>query len=235
MEQKICKKCNIQKNIIDFYFLKNRKNYDSICKECKKKYVENYRKANKDKVKEYRKKYFKIYRSINKDKISEQQKIYRNENKEKSNEYAKKYRLEHKEYFLNYQREYYKKNREIICKKRRKKDKKIADKSMIKLKAQIRSLISKSFARKKFIKEEKTENIIGCNFDFFYKYLLQTFSNNYGYKWNGIEKIHIDHIIPLSTANSKDEVLKLCHYTNLQLLKANDNLKKSNKLNWKIM
>ena len=43
------------------------------------------------------------------------------------------------------------------------------------------------------------------------------------------EKVHIDHIIPLATAKTEEDVIKLCHYTNLQLLKAKDNLKKGAK------
>ena len=66
----------------------------------------------------------------------------------------------------------------------------------------------------------------------FINHLLETFKNNYGYKWDGIEKVHIDHIIPLATAKTKEEVIKLCYYTNLQLLKAKDNIEKGNKLNW---
>ena len=48
--------------------------------------------------------------------------------------------------------------------------------------------------------------------------------------WDNYGKWHIDHIIPLSSANNEDEVYKLCHHTNLQPLWAEDNLRKSNKI-----
>jgi hypothetical protein len=48
--------------------------------------------------------------------------------------------------------------------------------------------------------------------------------------WENRNEWHIDHIVPLSSAKTEDEVYGLCHYTNLQPLWAKDNLQKSNKL-----
>lgn len=70
--------------------------------------------------------------------------------------------------------------------------------------------------------------------DYFYNYLLQTFENNYGYEWDGKEPIEIDHILPISKAQTENEVYIYNKYTNMQLLKAKDNRKKHNKIDWKL-
>ena len=92
----------------------------------------------------------------------------------------------------------------------------------------------KAFNEKGVYKSKRTQEILGCDFEYFNKYLLQTFKDNYGYEWDGIEPIHIDHKKPLKYAKTEEELIKLNHYTNLQLLKAEDNLKKGSKINYKI-
>ena len=72
--------------------------------------------------------------------------------------------------------------------------------------------------------------------DYFISYLIKTYEYNYKEKWDWdyLKNVHIDHIIPISTAESEEEIIKLNHYTNLQLLKAEDNIQKSNKLDWRL-
>ncbi len=50
------------------------------------------------------------------------------------------------------------------------------------------------------------------------------YNTTYNYGWD------IDHIIPLSSAKSEEDVIKLCHYTNLQPLcsKINREIKRDN-------
>lgn len=79
---------------------------------------------------------------------------------------------------------------------------------------------------------------LGCSVDQLKLYLESQFQlgmtwNNYGNKkgqWS------IDHIIPLANVDltNREELLKACHYTNLQPLWAIDNLKKSNKIDFSI-
>lgn len=80
-------------------------------------------------------------------------------------------------------------------------------------------------------KRSQTVNLLGCSPQFLKEYLENKFTE--GMSWNLMGKhIHIDHIIPLSSAKTEEEIYELCHYTNLQPLWAKDNLRKSNKLDY---
>lgn len=81
---------------------------------------------------------------------------------------------------------------------------------------------------KKITKRNKTFNYIGCSPTFLKKYLEEQFVD--GMSWNNHGKWHIDHIIPLSSAETEEDIYRLSHYTNLQPLWAKDNLKKNGKI-----
>lgn len=242
-----CKKCEKIKSLNEFH--KNGEYYRNICMECKNIYEKEQYKKNRDKVllrnkiydkehseekKKYREnraneisKYNHDYYNENLDKI----KSYRYNNKDRIKEQAKRYRVEHKEYLRKLRKLFYKNNPHYA---RDYEKRKMVEDDLYKFKKLVRNMIRASFNRKGLRKSRNTKDIVGCDYKFLQKYLLETYKNNYGYEWNRVESVHIDHIIPLATASTEEEIIKLCHYTNLQLLKAKDNIEKSDKLDWKI-
>jgi len=76
-------------------------------------------------------------------------------------------------------------------------------------------------------KTNKTFDIIGCSPSFLKNFLESKFTE--GMNWKKRNEWHVDHIIPLSSAKNVEELLKLCHYTNLQPLWAAENIKKGKK------
>ena len=97
-----------------------------------------------------------------------------------------------------------------------------------KLKRRIRSVIRHSFKRKGYRKNSQSEIILGINYEGLKKHFESLFQE--GMNWDNMGLWHIDHIIPLSIGKNEQEIIKLCHYTNLQPLWEKDNLEKSNKI-----
>lgn len=81
-----------------------------------------------------------------------------------------------------------------------------------------------------FYKTKEFNEVIGCTIEELKNHLEKQFMEGMNWENHGLYGWHIDHKIPLSSAQSEDDLYKLCHYTNLQPLWASDNLKKGNKL-----
>lgn len=73
---------------------------------------------------------------------------------------------------------------------------------------------------------------VGCSLDELKSHLQAKFTEGMTWKnWGMGEKCWvIDHIYPLSLAKTEEEMLKLCHYTNLQPMWFIPNIIKSNKI-----
>jgi hypothetical protein len=123
---------------------------------------------------------------------------------------------------------YYKNNKKRINEHRRIYQKKRRNSDyLFKLKHSIRGLTHKAFSRNGFTKKSKTKDLLGCEFDLAKEHIEKQFTK--GMDWSNYGDWHIDHIIPLCSADNKEDLIKLCHYTNLQPLWAEDNLSKGGK------
>jgi len=69
--------------------------------------------------------------------------------------------------------------------------------------------------------------LIGCSPNFLVSWIESKFKH--GMSWDNSHKWHIDHIVPCSSFDltDKQQLLRCCHYTNLQPLWAHENLGKS--------
>lgn len=99
--------------------------------------------------------------------------------------------------------------------------------SLFKLAQNYRSRTSIAFKHGGYKKGTKTEKMLGIDFNSLKQHLENQFTK--GMSWYNYGKWHIDHIVPTSSANTKEELKLLCNYKNLQPLWAYDNIRKSGK------
>ena len=93
------------------------------------------------------------------------------------------------------------------------------------LQERIRALLVIKMRQNGYTKKSKTHEILGCSWDFFKSHIERQFIKGMTWEKMGRE-IHIDHITPISTANTEEEVVALNHFTNLRPMWAKDNLSK---------
>ena len=201
MVTKVCKKCDKDKLLSEFgTHCRLKSGISNVCFDCRRIETKIFYEKNKEKELERNRKKSKNFRLNNHEKALKALYEWKNKNKDYINEYAKKYNT----YQYN--------NDEIF-----------------KLKTIIRNRIKKFLTLKNIDKKNKTFDIVGCSPEHLKEYLECKFTE--GMYWEKMgQYIHIDHIIPLSSAKTEEEVYKLCHYTNLQPLWAKDNLRKHNKI-----
>ena len=224
---KICKKCDIEKSYSDFYLDKKSKDgLRSSCKSCMSLYNKNISKQQRKDI--LKKSYYRninskrAYYQQNKEKIKENRKINHSKNRELENFKARKYSKENRKrlnvYRLNYDK------------------KRISSDPLYRLIRNLRNLIRLSINNRGYIKNSKTQEILGCSLQEFKIYLESKFEywmtwNNHGqYTGEYNQTWQIDHIIPISTGTNEEEIIKLNHFTNLQPLCSRKNIEKSNKI-----
>tara|TARA_R110000782_G_scaffold244386_1_gene331167 strand:- start:119 stop:751 length:633 start_codon:yes stop_codon:yes gene_type:complete len=200
---KKCSNCKVEKEVTDFSKDKLRKDgFQSKCKTCDKDLIKKWRENNKERREKYRKEWYKSNLEYNKIKNKE----WRKKNKEHIKEYNKS-------------------NKDRKNKLRREKSKL---NPLFRLTSNLRNRTCYAFRNKGYTKNSKTKEILGVEWEFCKVYIEIQFTK--GMTWVNYGDWHIDHIIPLASAKTEEELKKLCHYSNLQPLWAVDNLIKSDKI-----
>lgn len=205
--------------------------------------IKNWQKNNSEKLKEYSKTFYKNNSNI----VKQNRKEYYINNINSEKEYNKKYSNENKDKIMLKQKEWRDKNNDYIKQYRKLNKDKINSylknrrdtDETYRIKINIRALIYNSFKKINKSKPSKTQEILGCCFEDFKQYLESKFESwmtweNYGNPKDGIFELNktwdIDHIIPLTSGTTIDDIIKLNHYSNLQPLCSYNNrfIKKQN-------
>lgn len=247
---KTCNKCKSEQPLKNFS--KNKKTKDELhytCKSCMSIMKSIWVSNNKYKIQEYNKSmynyeknqtqniYYRIknsdwdknYYNENKELILKNSINYYNNNKENRIKYSieynrktdyeshKKWKLNNPNYFKDYFKNRYKND------------------NLWRLSMNIRYNIWRGL---KSNKNKHSTDILGCTFKEFKKYLESKFEfwmtwDNYGNPKDDVlgfnKSWDLDHIIPISSAKTEEELIKLNHYTNFQPLcsKVNREIKKN--------
>ena len=209
---KICSRCLLEKEISDFGARKKSKDgLHGVCKICRNSDTKKWRMK-----KVYTEEEIKLQKDIsrkyyvdNKVDILRKSKEFRDKNKDYVRNYKKKYYAENREELIKYSYEYH--------------SSRIKNDYLYKFKCNVRTLIKNSLKYRGGCKvNTKTSNALGCSIEIFRIYIESKFEpwmnwDNYGlfngklnYGWD------IDHIIPISIANTEEEIIKLNHFSNLQ-------------------
>lgn len=202
-----CSRCKIEKAFEYFGKSKNRPNgYHYYCKECCKL----KRQEDKPKFKDYIKRYY----ATNKSKMRNHKKKYKKTDKGKISikKYNYKYKKTNRDIIRAYEQLYFRNN--------------IIQRVAKTVRSRIRGAFFNSLKTKK---TKNTHILLGCSFEEYKIYLESKFKLGMNWDNHGIDGWHIDHIIPLGSAETIKELECLCHYKNTQPLWAYENLSKGDR------
>ncbi len=247
---KTCTRCLQEKPYDQFHNQKSQKDgKQPHCRACQAVAAAKYRAENKEKIAASK----KAYHEANKDKISVRAKSYRTVNSEKlraqksaysaaTRDKRKAYDAANAEKISKRDKAYRQKNidritaRHAAHKRKNRAEineyqkKRYREDSLYVLRVTYRTRILDAMRRGKYTKRSKTSHLLGCTCAEFKAHLESLFLPGMTWENRGKYGWHIDHIIPLGTASTQEDIERLCHYTNTQPLWAEDNHRKGCKI-----
>lgn len=89
----------------------------------------------------------------------------------------------------------------------------------------IRNLIYVRINAGGYTKKSKSQDILGCSWEEFKRHIERQFLK--GMNWDNRGEWHLDHIQPIASAKTEEDVIALNHFTNVRPLWATENIRKS--------
>ena len=195
------------------------KAYNEVHKEERAAYNKAYREAHQEEI--------RAYRETHRQEAKAYHRAYREVHQEEKKAYTKTWHEVHKKEQAAYRRVYYETHGKELNAYRQ--ARRISD-SIYRLIACLRGRVASALRAGGYSKKSSTLDIVGCTLEELKAHLEKQFWS--GMTWENAGEWHVDHIIPLASAKTEGEVLKLCHFSNLQPLWADDNLSKNDRLDW---
>ncbi len=207
-------------------------------------YHKEWSAKNAEHLKEYKRQYFqknkerllilsKKWKNDNAEHYSKKNKEYSIKNSSKIKEYGKQKNIRDRDKLSMYRVEYGKNNRVKISAHylEYKTNRRNTD-ALFRLKDNLRARMGVYFRSIKKSKPCKSIELLGADWEIIKLHIEKQFciGMNWSNHGKGIGKWNIDHKIPLASAKTVEEVIPLFHYTNLQPLWEEDNLRKGAKI-----
>lgn len=228
---KLCKKCGEERTLNQFYADKSKSDgLQSNCIPCRKE-IKGI--AQRDRERELERKRKKICNSFKShwSKFHSQwtkTSIYKNWAKEEHRRKGRVWAKNNPELVRRKKERWAKNNPHKVREARKRQGERYRTDPKLKLMRRIRSRTYFAIKNKSWEKNCSATKLLGCSRDIFKAHIESQFKK--GMNWENIGEWHIDHIIPLSSAKSMEEIKKLAHFTNLQPLWASENLSKAAKI-----
>lgn len=235
---KKCGRCQRVKSSSEFSRCRSRGDgLHTRCKACAREHYQSRREDALRTMKAYRErnrdqllaKHREYWRATNDERLAKQRE-YHDTNRKAIRAQQREYRQRNKELISRKNREQYLKNKPARNEysKQWNADRRRND-PLFKLKSNMRTRTNDAIRRGGFTKLSGMNDAIGCDWPTLQSHLQSHFApwmtwENYGSHWV------VDHHVPLASASNSEEVLRLCHYTNLRPLGKTENLRKAAKV-----
>jgi hypothetical protein len=200
--------------------LAERYTVSGSCVECHSIRRREFRAKNRELVIAQRRE----YREANREKLRAQERARRAADPQSANRRTQAWRERNQEHLRAYD-----KARWAITKDEKLKTRaaRLAADPFARLSASLRGLTRKAFQRNGYTKRSRTSELLGCTWEELRTHIEKQFLPRMS--WENRDQWHVDHIVPLASAKSIEDLEALCHFTNLRPLWARTNQSKSGK------